>query len=107
MSQAFSCPVRSSSRMLGASLPKHTKSRAKRYYCICSCPSKSDPYVVTLSFLTLFINVFYLFGERDRERSARVLTSEGGAERERERENPKQALHCDMGLDLMNREIVT
>ena len=52
----------------------------------------------------------YLFlRERERERPS---TSRGGAAREGERENPKQAPHTvstepDMRLEPMNREIMT
>ena len=40
--------------------------------------------------------------ERERERVSR-----GGAERERDTENPKQALRSNMGLEFRNHEIMT
>ena len=53
---------------------------------------------------TFFFSVSFIYFERE-------STNRGGAQRERERENPKQALGCqaepNMGLDPINCEIMT
>ena len=46
-------------------------------------------------------------GQRDRERERERERGRGRGWGERERENPKQAPRCHVGVELMNREIVT
>ena len=58
-------------------------------------------------FLNFFFFLKFIYFERGKQRERE---SRGGAEREGERESPKQAPHCQRGarcgLEPMNREII-